>query len=519
MPIVIVAVALDQFRTSPKIALAVSGGPDSMALAALAAEAIGRDRLIALVVDHQLNEFGVSEDSSKTQSALNAIGIASEILTLNWHKTPRFLDNVKGRLVMEARDHRYRALFDACKRHNSSFLLTGHNLEDDIVTMFYRMSRLSGLDGIAGMKSVSTFPFAADGTDSCFLVRPLLPVPKSRLLQTCQDRHVSWIHDLSNDDLNYRRNETLQSLSQLQSENPKITTEALQRMLSNFKKHRSFVHQSVAQAFSKSVILNQKVGDATLILNYKDIVEKKFLFNRVFNALIQFVTADPYPPKTQSLNLLHEHVSLAWKAFSQRLEKVPKRSLEYESLKRIDLPQHTLGGAAVYALSRNDNIRRQDWFKQKAGRALAPGPGLMIVREAPSRTDRNLNLRGTFDFGGPESAEYLWDKRILIKLNNPPPLHSGSLVFEIEPLSIELIKEFELLTATKRSLRKNLYALLGQMPASHLHIVPVLRMVSEGKCHYMAIPTINCSSDPDRFSWKCVNTAVGLVTGKFQCLP
>lgn len=228
-----------------KVALAISGGSDSMALAALASEHLGRDRVLGLIVDHQLQKFGINEEPNKVQENLDKLGIQSNILKLSWDDQFSGHNSlIPGKLMIKSREMRYKILFNVCKNSGIPLLLTGHNLEDDIVTMFYRISRMSGLDGMAGMKKASTFPFAAPDSDSTFILRPLLTVPKSRLINTCLNRGMNWTYDKSNDDLSFRRNECLQALVDLQQDNPKISIEALERMLNSFKGHREYIHQN-----------------------------------------------------------------------------------------------------------------------------------------------------------------------------------------------------------------------------------------------------------------------------------
>lgn len=226
-----------------------------MALAALACETLGKDRITGFIVDHQMQKFGVSENTEKVQENLLKLGIRSDVLKLNWNdQSPEELSIPPGRLMMQSRENRYRSLFDACKKKDIPLLLTGHNLEDDIITMFYRISRMSGLDGLAGMKQATTFPFAAQDSDSTFILRPLLPVPKHRLINTCIERGISWTEDRSNDDLGFRRNECLQALIELQNENENINTESLTKMLESYKGHRSFIHQKGKRS-TKGIII------------------------------------------------------------------------------------------------------------------------------------------------------------------------------------------------------------------------------------------------------------------------
>jgi tRNA(Ile)-lysidine synthase len=219
-----------------------------MALAALASKAFGKEKVHAFIVDHQLQAVGVSESPETVCEGLRGLGIDSSVLKIEW---PVQLPS-ESRLMMESREKRYRALLDACNEQSISVLLTGHNLEDDLVTMFYRISHQSGLDGIAGMKAATNFPFPSSNAANCFILRPLLEIPKVRLIETCRSLNVPWTHDRSNDNLNFRRNETLEALIDLQQENESISTEALVEMLGFFKKQRKLLFDKGKLRYSVS---------------------------------------------------------------------------------------------------------------------------------------------------------------------------------------------------------------------------------------------------------------------------
>jgi tRNA(Ile)-lysidine synthetase-like protein len=215
-----------------------------MALASLASEYLGANNVFGLIVDHQLNHYGVSEEPLEVQNNLAKMGIRSNILKLSWsNHLSGPVSLIPGKIMQESRDQRYRALFDACESENLSLLLTGHNLEDDIVTMFHRISRMSGIDGLAGMKLATTFPFTTNNSNCRYILRPFLTVPKKQLINTCISRGLSWNRDKSNDDLSFRRNECLHALIQLQSENSAIETKLLVQFLESFKKHRVYIHR------------------------------------------------------------------------------------------------------------------------------------------------------------------------------------------------------------------------------------------------------------------------------------
>lgn len=267
---------------------------------------------------------------------------------------------------------------------------------------------------------------------------------------------------------------------------------------------------------AKSVIVNQSVGDAALILNDQELIDNRYLMTRVLSNLVQIVTCNPYPPKTPSLNRLYDECKSAHDGYQvQRRRDQSRASISSVPIRRLELPQHTLAGATVYALSKNDSLRRLDNFFQRSGRQLAAGPALLIQREIPARKEREEMACLKHDFS--KSKSYLWDGRIFIGCE-PVGSETSSvdLQFTIRPLSVQIVKEFEAATKTNFSARKNLYAYLGMTPASHLHIIPVLKHEASG---YMAIPTLNCYSSPGRFKWTCSNAAMGIMAGKFLCLP
>lgn len=286
----------------------------------------------------------------------------------------------------------------------------------------------------------------------------------------------------------------------------------------------SNIYIIVSEAFSKSVILSKNVGDATLILNDPTLIKNNYLFNRVLTSLIQFCTVSPYPPKTLSLNRIYKEVYDEYADY-QNQENMKKHQTRFtmekslgsceRSVKRIDLAQHTLAGASVYALSKNDISRRLSNFHIKSAKNLLPGPALLIQREFPSKRDLKLLNEIVHDFS--DGKPFLWDNRIFLEVfKNADLMVIKSLTFKIKPLSTDLVKAFEKLTQKDFPARKNLYSYIGMTPGSHLHSIPVI-------CHtdsdYMAIPTLHCYSDRKLFNFNFYNASIGVYTSKFLCLP
>lgn len=180
--------------TAPALVLAVSGGPDSTALLLLAAEwrkrlARGPD-LLAVTVDHGLRPEAKREAAGVKRFA-GVLGVP--------HRTMRWTgDKPASGVPAKARAARYRLLTRAARRAGAQYVLTAHTLDDQAETVLLRLARGSGLTGLSGMARVVSLGEIA-------LVRPLLNLPKARLLATLEAAGVAFAHDPSNLDPRFTR--------------------------------------------------------------------------------------------------------------------------------------------------------------------------------------------------------------------------------------------------------------------------------------------------------------------------
>lgn len=174
--------------------LAVSGGPDSTALMWLAVRWRARrkhgPKLIAVTVDHGL----------RPESAREAKAVARLARKLNIaHRTLRWTGKKPATGIQEAaRAARYRLLADAARKASARDILTAHTLDDQAETVLFRMARGSGISGLRGMARETRL-------GDLDLVRPLLAVPKSRLLATLASAKISFADDPSNRDPRFAR--------------------------------------------------------------------------------------------------------------------------------------------------------------------------------------------------------------------------------------------------------------------------------------------------------------------------
>ncbi|MEM1050127.1 MAG: tRNA lysidine(34) synthetase TilS [Pseudomonadota bacterium] len=185
---------LEVLRAYRKVALAVSGGRDSIALLRLAVCA--RDRfadfpdLIVYTVDHGLRAEAAAE-ARQVAGWSEASGIACRILT-------RASGIPSGNLQAAAREARYRLMAEAAEEDGVSALVTAHHQEDQAETLLLRLARGSGLRGLAAMPAVGKM-------HGLTILRPFLDVPRQRLVQILEDAGHSWIDDPSNDDARFDR--------------------------------------------------------------------------------------------------------------------------------------------------------------------------------------------------------------------------------------------------------------------------------------------------------------------------
>lgn len=177
--------SLGPFERRPRLAVAVSGGPDSMCLCLLAddwARARGGD-VSALVVDHGLRPTAATE-ARQVAAWLGARRIDHRILTWSGAKPATGIQAA-------ARSARYRLLIEWCQSAGVLHLLLGHHLDDQAETVVLRQARQSGADGLAAMATIRELP-------GLRLLRPLLSLPKARLLATLGRAGQPWLEDPSN---------------------------------------------------------------------------------------------------------------------------------------------------------------------------------------------------------------------------------------------------------------------------------------------------------------------------------
>ena len=182
------------WKRAPAIVLAVSGGPDSVALMWLAARwrrALSRGpRLLAVTVDH-----GLRTDAAREARAVKRLARALDVP----HRTMRWTGaKPKSGLPAAAREARYRLLAQAARQSGATHILTAHTSDDQAETLLMRLLRGSGIAGLAAMARETE-------RGGVRLARPFLNVSKSQLIATLKKANVAFADDPTNRDMNFTR--------------------------------------------------------------------------------------------------------------------------------------------------------------------------------------------------------------------------------------------------------------------------------------------------------------------------
>jgi tRNA(Ile)-lysidine synthase len=192
---------LAEFR---RIGLAVSGGPDSLALMLLAAEFAKRhqahDRFVVYSLDHGLRPEAAGEVAYVTESA-RQLGFAAR--ALKW-EGPKPTTGIQ----QAARNARYRLIAEAMAADETEILLTAHHLADQAETVLMRLAHGSGVEGLRGMDYLVEIA-------GLVVVRPLLGMDPADLAQVVAASGLQPVADPSNSDTDYERVRWRQMLPQL----------------------------------------------------------------------------------------------------------------------------------------------------------------------------------------------------------------------------------------------------------------------------------------------------------------
>ena len=312
----------NKFETSLNIkenfVVAVSGGPDSLALAFLSKIYSIKNKLTSkfYIIDHKLRSESTKE-AKKVKQVLKKYQINAKILTWKGKKP-------KKRIQSEAREKRYDLLFYQCDKLNINNILLGHHQDDLIENFFLRMLRGSGLKGLVSLDKEITFKNKK-------LFRPLLDQKKIDLIYLSNYVFNFYVEDPSNTNEKYLRIVVRKLINNLKKNG--LDDNKLLNTIKNLKYSNKTVDFYVNKNLQKNTFFHEK--------------EKKFILSKKF-------FQQSYEVNFRSLSILINLIGK--KYYSVRGKKIDNI---IESIKNDSLFKATLGGCIIEKVNQTVIISKE----------------------------------------------------------------------------------------------------------------------------------------------------------------
>ena len=288
----------DEFSSSLKVkedlAVAVSGGPDSLALAYLTKcySLKNKIKVKYYIVNHRLRKES-SLEAETVKKVLKKIDIQCTILNWNGKKPSKNIQAI-------ARNKRYFLLANECKKNNINHLLLGHHINDLFENFLIRIVRGSGLNGLISFGKNTKYR-----NQDLNIIRPLLNLEKKDLFYISNEVFSFFVNDPSNINKDYKRTRIRNLLHSLEKEG--LDIKKLRLTINNLKDSDESIKFYVDRNLKKNVVfLNRK---NIYILNYNFFDQSHEIIFRSLTNLIQKLGKKYYPVRGKSINELIERIN------------------------------------------------------------------------------------------------------------------------------------------------------------------------------------------------------------------
>ena len=266
-----------------KFVVAVSGGPDSLALAALskAYTHCFKSKFYYVLINHNIRRNSLQE-AKKVKHLLKKKQINLKIIS-NKKK-------IEKKIQGEARDIRYKLLKNFCLKNDIRSLITAHNLEDQVETFLIRLSRGSGLRGLSAMRPKSKI------NSKINLYRPLLDTKKEFLIKISKKTFGNFIKDPSNKNLKYLRTKVRSLKKPLEKSG--VEYEQIFKSIRNLSDSRDSLDGFLKKEFSKII----KKKDSEILINLKKFKNhNNEIKMAIINASIKKLKKNYYDPRAKKV--------------------------------------------------------------------------------------------------------------------------------------------------------------------------------------------------------------------------
>ena len=265
--------------------VAVSGGPDSLALSYLAKVFSIKKSLDIkyLLIDHKLRKNSTLE-AKQVQKLLKKFSINLKILTWNGSKPKKNIQSI-------ARDKRYELLVKNAKKYKIENILLAHHLDDLFENFFIRILRGSGLNGLISLGRETQ-------KNNINLIRPLINFDKNDLVYISKSVFGSYIEDPSNKNDNFKRIRIRNFLKQLKLEG--LDRNKFLLTIKNLKFANENIKFYTIKNLEENITIIHKKKSAVLKENF--FLQSKEVVFRSFVEVIKIIGMKYYPVRGKKID-------------------------------------------------------------------------------------------------------------------------------------------------------------------------------------------------------------------------
>ena len=280
------------FSIKKQIAVAISGGCDSMALT-LALNDFCKEnkiKIYALTIDHGVRKNSKNE-AKKVGELLKKFDISHKIIAIPQKQIPH--KNIEANL----REIRYEILTNFCKKNHLEFLFVGHHIGDIAENFLIRLFRGSGLDGLSPIQKISEI-------NGVKIIRPFLEISKDELKNYLIAKNIEWFEDETNDDEKFLRNKIRKFLASFDDKN--LLEKRIYNASLEISKTRDFFDE-IMDGYELEII-EQNTDNLTIINRHKLTGINPAIALKILAKILMKIGEKKYKPRKEKLIRFYEYL-------------------------------------------------------------------------------------------------------------------------------------------------------------------------------------------------------------------
>ena len=270
--------------------VAVSGGPDSLALSVLSQKYTSENKIKAffVLVDHKIRKNS-SKEALWVQKLLKSRSIKLKII--------KNRQKINNNVQAEARKVRYELLSNFCLKNKIKFILTAHHRDDQVETFLIRLSRGSGIQGLSSMDRVVKL------NSKVSIFRPLLDLKKEDLISISKSYFDRVVKDPSNDDNKYLRTKIRGLVKHFEKSG--IDLDRVHHSIKNLAASRDILNSYIKSVEKKCVLKKRN----QILINLDSFSkEKQEIQLKILGNCIKQTSKAYYPPRAKKVIKLLENI-------------------------------------------------------------------------------------------------------------------------------------------------------------------------------------------------------------------